>query len=137
MKISYITQHGYAERVGVEDADRAYLILKFIGAECGAVMLGDGIYQLKNGEIRIDRSTLSDGEYHPRLECESGVYTVEGFNKSGNEIIPSSTEEAVIRLLLSRCRQLEASATALSERVHKLEEAIKGHNIFNFERKEQ
>lgn len=136
MRIIYIAQHGYAERVEIDNTERAYLTLKFIGAECGAVILQDTVYPLKDGEIKIEKSTISNGEHHPRLECESGVYAVEGFRKSGNEIIPIDTEDTVIRILLTRCRQLELTAATISERVDKLEKAIQGHNIFNFERKE-
>ena len=137
MKISYITQHGYAELINIEEGERNLITLKFIGIASGAVTLGALVYTLKGGEVTIKKSDLPSGEYHPRLECDTGIYIAEGFSKSGDCVAPLKTEESVIRRLLKRCNVLESSLDAIDKRVNALEIAYKGHNIFNFERKEK
>ena len=79
---------------------------------------------------------LSDGEYTPRLESEGGIYTAEGFGKSGKVITLHPISDSMIRGLLVRCYELEDSVLMLKKNVKALENACHGHKIFDFERKE-
>ena len=99
--------------------------------------IGTHVFVLKNGEARIPRSSLPDGEYHPRIECAEGVFVAEGFIKNGKSVRPLPLSEERIRKLFSRMRDLEEAYGLLYEKAAQLEEAYRGHDIFNFERKEK
>ena len=137
MKITYIIHHGYAERLSVKDTERDLLTIEFKGEDLGAVTLGKTVLSLHRGEASIRISALPDGEYLPRLESAGGVFTAEGFTKSGSRISVNETDDFVIRRLIDRCRHLELTLQSLEEKVTAIEEAYRGHDIFNFERKEK
>ncbi len=136
MKISYVTSHGYAERVYFCDDDRSTLTLTFGSSVVGAVTVNGVAYPLKNGEVKIPLSILPSGEYSPLVETTDGVYVAESFIKSGHKITFPATDDSVIRLLLKRCRALEEKCDSMIKTIKELESMCKGHEIFNFERKE-
>ena len=137
MKIDYITHHGVAEWVNFAEDNSDFLTVRTREKHTGAVSIGTRVFVLKNGEARIPRSSLPDGEYHPRIECAEGVFVAEGFIKNGKSVRPLPLSEERIRKLFSRMRDLEEAYGLLYEKAAQLEEAYRGHDIFNFERKEK
>lgn len=137
MKIDYITHHGVAEWVNFAEDNSDFLTVRTREKHTGAVSIGTHVFVLKNGEARIPRSSLPDGEYHPRIECAEGVFVAEGFIKNGKSVRPLPLSEERIRKLFSRMRDLEEAYGLLYEKAAQLEEAYRGHDIFNFERKEK
>lgn len=136
MKIRYITSHGRAERIDFEYSEKDHLILSFDQHCTGAVLLDGKIFPLKDGEARIRLSALKDGEYTPRLESERGIFTAEGFTKRGKGISVADADEPLIRRLVERCYTLDRELDAIRKRLGELESICRGHNIFDFERKE-
>ena len=137
MKIHYITQHGVGEwtKIHTEDPD---VITLTISPLCdGAINLRGKVYTVKGGQVNIPTRTLANGEYYPILESDTGRYALEGFVKDGGNVSMLKTEESTIRRLLWTCRELQKSHDSLTERVERLEALCTGHNIFNYERKEQ
>ena len=137
MKIDYITHHGVAEWVNFAEDNSDFLTVRTREKHTGAVSIGTHVFVLKNGEARIPRSSLPDGEYHPRIECAEGVFVAEGFIKNGKSVRPLPLSEERIRKLFSRMRDLEEAYGLVYEKAAQLEEAYRGHDIFNFERKEK
>lgn len=137
MKIRYKTLHGVAEWLECNDLDPDMLTLSFEPYHKGVLLLGGKMLTLNNGEVTIEKKAIANGNYTPRLESESGVYTVEGFTKSGESITLHNADETLIRRLLSRCHRLEEKVTGLEEKVSGLEKTCHGHQIFDFERKEK
>ena len=137
MKIDYITHHGVAEWVNFAEDNSDFLTVRTREKHTGAVSIGTHVFVLKNGEARSPRSSLPDGEYHPRIECAEGVFVAEGFIKNGKSVRPLPLSEERIRKLFSRMRDLEEAYGLLYEKAAQLEEAYRGHDIFNFERKEK
>jgi hypothetical protein len=137
VKIDYITHHGVAEWVNFAEDNSDFLTVRTREKHTGAVSIGTHVFVLKNGEARIPRSSLPDGEYHPRIECAEGVFVAEGFIKNGKSVRPLPLSEERIRKLFSRMRDLEEAYGLLYEKAAQLEEAYRGHDIFNFERKEK
>lgn len=137
MKIDYLTHHGVAEWVNFAEDNSDFLTVRTREKHTGAVSIGTHVFVLKNGEARIPRSSLPDGEYHPRIECAEGVFVAEGFIKNGKSVRPLPLSEERIRKLFSRMRDLEEAYGLLYEKAAQLEEAYRGHDIFNFERKEK
>ena len=107
MKIDYITHHGVAEWVNFAEDNSDFLTVRTREKHTGAVSIGTHVFVLKNGEARIPRSSLPDGEYHPRIECAEGVFVAEGFIKNGKSVRPLPLSEERIRKLFSRMRDLE------------------------------
>lgn len=136
MKIRYRTRHGMAEWVYFEDCECDTLTLLFEPHHSGVLLLGGKILTVKDGEVSISKSALSDGKYTPRLESEDGVYTVEGFTKSGDTVSLDKADEKLVRALLLRCYNLEDAVSSLEEKVAALEKVCHGHKIFDFERKD-
>ena len=136
MKICYKTSHDTAAIGKTDDTDSTYLTLSFEPRTDGALLLGGKIFTVKDGEAEIAMDALSDGEYTPRLESEGGIYTAEGFGKSGKVITLHPISDSMIRGLLVRCYELEDSVLMLKKNVKVLEDACHGHKIFDFERKE-
>lgn len=137
MKIRYITSHGMAKWTKTDNSEQENLTLCFEPYHNGMVVLDGKMFKVKCGEVTIPMKNIPDGEYTPKLETESGVYSVEGFIKQGNSITAFKSDESLIRYLLLRCYNLERSLFAIGERVAKLEEVCHGHKIFDFERKEK
>lgn len=137
MKIRYKTLHGVAEWVECNDLDPDMLTLSFEPYHKGVLLLGGKMLTLNNGEVTIEKRAIANGNYTPRLESESGVYTVEGFTKQGKSITLHHADEMLIRRLLLRCHRLEEKVTGLAEKVSGLEKTCHGHKIFDFERKEK
>ena len=137
MKIRYKTLHGVAEWVESNDLDPDMLTLSFEPYHKGVLLLGEKMLTLNNGEVTIEKRAIANGNYTPRLESESGVYTVEGFTKQGKSITLHHADEMLIRRLLLRCHHLEEKVTGLEEKVSGLEKTCHGHQIFDFERKEK
>lgn len=135
MKIRYITSHGCAVRCEFEYAEKDALTLSFEPKPVGAVVLDGKIFALKDGEVRIPLSAISDGDHTPRLEAESGIYAIEGFTKRGKSISVHDLDEATVRRFVTRCCALANELCSVKERLTKLEEACSGHDIFDFERK--
>ena len=137
MKISYKTRHGVGEWVSFTDDGSDVITISLDQKTDGAITLGSGIFSLKKGEANIKKASIPNGEYHPKVECESGVYFLEGFEKQQRDILPLKLSEENIRDLIRRAYLIEEECVRLKERVLHLEDISKGHNIFDFERKEQ
>lgn len=136
MRINYITSHGVAEIVSFDECDRETLTLCFEPSQSGAVILDGKIHALKRGVCSIPLVLISDGEYAPRIESDMGVFTAEGFRKSGKGVVTSSPDDMTVRRLLSRCYTVERELSNAQRRIAELEKTCQGHNIFNFERKQ-
>ena len=136
MKIRYKTRHGMAEWVHFEDCDRETLTFLFEPRHNGVLLLGGKMLTVKDGEVSISKNALYEGKYTPRLESEDGVYTVEGFTKSGETVSLDKADEKLVRVLLLRCYNLEDAVSSLEEKVTALEKICHGHKIFDFERKD-
>ena len=137
MKISYITHHGVAEWLNFEDDGSDMLTISVNPKAEGAITVGSNILIMKNGEARITKSALPSGEYSPKIECDNGVFVAEGFTKLGRVILPMKTSEGRIRALIRRTHRLEELTEQLIGRITALEDLCRGHDIFDFERKEQ
>ena len=135
MKISYIIAHGVAECVNFTSHDSSTLSFRFKPEYNGALIIGNQIFEVKNGCTDIDTVSLGDGEYTPRLECDGGCIAVRGFIKSGRAVSVLKSDEETVRHLVKSCFALERSRLELSERIAELEHLCKGHAILNFERK--
>ena len=136
MKICYLTLHGAAEWVDVKEDNDYILHLQFTPKCNGAISLGNVIFEVKEGNVSIPFNALQNGEYHPKLEADTGVFVVEGFSKSGYVITMLKTDESLIRRLVLRCHTLEKLCGTLTERVAHLEAICQGHKIFDYERME-
>ena len=53
MKILYLASRGRAERIGVEETEKDVLTLSFSPHVVGAVLLGEKILPLKDGEASV------------------------------------------------------------------------------------
>lgn len=137
MKISYIISHGVAEWVDFDHANNGTLSLCFNPKFDGALTLGSHAFAVTSGEVSVPIKLIKDGEHHPRLECNGGVFTVAGFIKSNGSIEPISNVDEALRRLIKECYLLTERNREQEERIARLEEICKGHNIFNFERKEK
>ena len=137
MKISYITSHGVAEHYKFDPSDSSVIILSFTPQCKGALTIGASLYQVDHGEARLPTADLKDGEYHPRLECDTGSFRVRGFVKHGKGITPFPNDENTLKLLILECYELKKVQESYDKRIEHLEELCQGHNIFSFERKEQ
>ena len=138
MIISYITDRGVAEWVKIDTAmEQDSIILQINRKIDGAVVLGKTVFPLKDGEARIPMNSLANGEYAPKFETDSGVYNAERFTKQGRNITLAKADDSLIRRILVRGANLESRILALEKAVTHLENLCKGHDIFNFERKEQ
>lgn len=136
--IEYVTDRGIAEWVNFDPKSDCGAICLKIGKEMsGAVMLGEAVFPLNRGKATVQIDLLPDGEYKPRFETDAGVFVAEAFVKQGRNIILSESDELFIRRILKRCAKLEDEKRSLEKRVLRLEKLCQGHNIFNFERKEQ
>ena len=136
MKITYITSHGAAEWVETSATDDSILHIQFTPECNGIITVENTAYEVKCGSVSIPLGTLQNGEYRPKLEANTGVFTVEGFCKSGHDVSMLPTEQAVIRRLVSRCHALEKICDTLDKKVSHLETLCQGHKIFDFERME-
>ena len=136
MKITYITSHSIAEWVETSATDDSILHIQFTPECNGIITVGNTAYEVKRGSVSIPLGALQNGEYRPKLEADTGVFTVEGFGKSGHDVLMLPTEQAVIRRLVSRCHTLEKICDTLDKKVSHLETLCQGHKIFDFERME-
>ncbi|MBQ7343248.1 MAG: hypothetical protein IJW53_00620 [Clostridia bacterium] len=137
MKIRYITQHGVGEWTDILTEDADVITLAFTPECDGALTLRGKLYTVKGGEVSIPTRALPDGEYRPVLEADTSRYELEGFIKQGKTVSMAKTEEATVRRLLGRCRELERSLCSATRRIGNLEAICVGHNIFSYERKEK
>ena len=135
MKIRYIISHGVADVVNIDECDTSEIIICFEPKYDGIITIGSSVYPLKNGEACIKTASLRDGLYQPRLECKDGIFSLEGFVKRCRDVIVNGAGDSLTRRLVKRCYELERSTGELSKRVTALENAYKGHDIFNYERK--
>ena len=136
MKIRYVISHGVARWVEFDRSDKDALTLSVTPKCRGTVSLGTMILPLEHGEVTIPLSALADGTYTPIVECTDGVYAADNFKKMAKGIVlPENASEAT-RDLIVLCQRLGSRAKLLEERVSALEELCRGHNIFNYERKE-
>ena len=135
MEICYITQHGVAERIRLNSSVQEDLTISFEPKCDGTLTLRSRKFAVRDGMLRIPLNSIADGEYHPRLEADTGFFDVEGFAKYGTRIYALKTDEETVRRLIVRCHKLEKMSRELGERVVALEGICQGHNIFNFERK--
>ena len=134
MKIRYLISHGVADAVDFDPSGSDMLSLLFEPRYNGALTLGSSVYTVTGGEVSLPLRALPDREYHPRLECEGGVFTVGGFRKSGRTVGMINDGNMTARLL-KRVFELEAQSRRHEEAIARLDEACRGHDIFNFERK--
>ena len=136
MKILYLASRGRAERMGVKETENDVLTLSFSPRVVGAVLLGEKILPLKDGEASVPISALADGKHEPRLESESGFFIAEEFIKQGSYITVPDADEELMRRLVIKCHALDCELAEMKERVASLEKLCCGHNLFDFERKE-
>lgn len=136
MKISYIISHGVADFVGTEKTGGDEIILKFEPKYSGTLTLASHRYEVKKGEVKISVGTLTDGEYRPKLECEAGVISLTPFTKRHRDITQKETDSETVRRVIRRCYDLEKKLSETEKRLAQLEGVCRGHDIFNFERKD-
>ena len=129
-KIKYRLYSGVGEWSSLNDDDRTQLIIDLSANRLGYISLGKGIYRVENGVAKITLNTIEDGVYEPRFECDEGVFLLEGFTKSGNNISMLPTSEENIRLLIKRCRSAESRLHDLENQVKELNKKTEGHHIF-------
>ena len=134
MRISYITSHGIAEWVSASKCDDGFLNIQFTPKCNGAITLGVTTFNVEEGRASIPLSALTNGEYRPKLEADTGVFIAEGFYKNWCEVSMLPTEEIIIRKLVSRYHTLEKTCDTLREKVAHLEAMCQGHSIFDYER---
>ena len=137
MKIRYETSHGTAEWVAIDDDGKNVLHMIFNPKCFGVIKLGNSMFEVNNGEVKIPLSSLHNEEYHPKLESDIGVFVVEGFCKIGPVVEMLKTDDTIIRRLISRCYNLEKACCSLEKKVAHLETMCRGHKIFDFERMEK
>lgn len=136
MKILYLASRGRAERMGVKETENDVLTLSFSPRVVGAVLLGEKILPLKDGEASVPISALADGKHEPRLESENGIFVAEEFIKQGSHITVPDADEELVRRLVIKCHALDCELAEMKKRVASLEKLCCGHNLFDFERKE-
>ena len=137
MKISYKTRHGVGEWVNFTDDSSDVITILVDQKTDGAITVGSKVFALKRGEANIPKASIPNGEYHPKVECGGGVYLLEGFEKRQRDILPLKLSEDNIRDLIRRTYLVEEECVRLRDKVLHLEDICQGHNIFDFERKEQ
>ena len=137
MRLGYIISHGYAELVEIEKDESEATLLAF-EPRLDCVLVIDGVvYPLCHGEAVIPKGALKKGEYHPRLESKHGVIPIAPFIKYSDGITPLDSEADVLARVLRASLDTEMRLAGAEEKIFHLTELCKGHDIFNFERKEQ
>ena len=137
MKIHYIISHGVGRWVEFDRKGGDVLTISVTPGCTGSVTLGPLILSVKNGEVSLPCAALADGNYTPILECEAGVFPLDNFFKSGRSVALPENAYEVARDLITVCHELKTRNKKLEQRVKELENICKGHNIFNYERKEE
>ena len=132
MKIIYIISHGVAEWVDFDHSGGDTLALCFKPKFSGALSVGDRTVKVTDGEASLAIRLIKDGEHHPRLECNGGIFDIAGFIKSGNTVEPIDNGGATVRRLVKELYELSEDKREQEERIARLEQICKGHSIFNF-----
>ena len=129
-KIIYSLEDGIGLWTNVSDTDDA-LVLSFRPAINGYIQIEKTVYHVKSGEVTIGLSEVPDGDYRLRLEAEDGGFILEAFEKYGKHIKMKSTEDAVLRRLLTVTRDNKRKLDLLEKKVSVLIDKTEGHRIFN------
>lgn len=137
MKLRYIISHGYAELVEIEKNEGEAIMLTFEPRLDSVIVIGGVAYPIRHGEAVIPSGAISNGEYRLRLESKNGVIPISPFIKHSGGITPLESEMKVLARVLSASLDTEERLTKAEERIAHLTKLCQGHDIFNFERKEQ
>ena len=129
-RISYALNGSVGEWYEVSPEHKDQLILRFHPSRDGYIIVDNTVYRVKCGEVRLPMSRIRDSKYAPRLECDDGGYTLEGFEKSGADITPLPTKDSAIRALIHRCRKNEERIAILESKLSSIIERTDGHRIF-------
>lgn len=106
------------------------LSVKIPDCMAGHLILGGFSVPLTEGEAALDCSLIPDGEYRPLLITRGRQIVLERFAVEGGKLALLPTEEATIRELLRRTRQLERGLHALEKWALELEKKISSDTIF-------
>ena len=128
-RLSYTLTDGYAELTESFYDSSDEIIFSFENQKNGTLLIEDRVLSLNNGLIKTDLGRLKDGTVTATLSLESGNYRLEPFVKEGNKILPSKTEDWVVRKLLKRVRIAEEQVKVLEEGLSELKEYICGYRI--------
>jgi hypothetical protein len=90
----------------------------------GKMTVGDRVFSVMCGVVKLKIETLPQGEILPRLLTGGRIYNLEGFILKGDALLPIAHDESYIRELSSRCEELCRRLGALEERVIAAEEKI-------------
>ena len=136
MKISYIISHGVGDFVKIEKDGGDDITLKLEPKYSGTLKIGATLYEVKKGEARIPTASLQSGEYRPKLECEAGVIALTPFTKIHRDVTPKPVDGETVYRLIKRCYDLEIRLAEAEKSLARLDKMCRGHDIFNFERKD-
>lgn len=131
-KIKYALHEKYGEWTDVNESERDALIIIFDKEVCGYIFIENHAYRVEKGEAKIPINSFAGGEYAPRLECEAGVFDLEGFIKSGTDISMLKTSESTLRRMLSRTHKYEEAIAIIQSEIADLKSKTEGHHIFKY-----
>ena len=100
------------------------------GAEGGVFTVGDKTMRFNKDTVRIDLSSLPEGEYTPTLSCGGKVYPLERIRKRGNILSRCPIDIELLSRSLLRLEGCEIKIRELESTIAELLPLIKGNPIF-------
>ena len=100
------------------------------GVDCGYIQIDEVQSKIHDGLATLDLSILKDGVYEPVFVDENRIIRLEPIRKQGGTVEPTRTQDATVRRLLKRVREVESIASSLERRVAEIEEKMRTDVIF-------
>lgn len=100
------------------------------GADGGLFSIGNKSMRFLGETVRIDLSTLPDGEYTPMLSVDGRVYPLERLKKRGNIITRAPIDIELFSRMLLRLEAAEERLIKLEDALDELTTLVRGNPIF-------
>lgn len=128
-KIKYQITSGYGIWQSYT-AEGVVLDIVIDGLDCGYIQIGDVQSKICDGVATLDLSVIKDGVYEPIFVSEDKIIRLETIRKHRGTVEPTRTQDATVRRLLKRVKEVENIVSGLEQRVTDIEDKMRTDVIF-------